>query len=101
MLNIRDDSEMQHKKAKQLKIEVAGTGRTLPLSLLVEGERGRVSSIEVQGSIRRRLLDLGLIEGTQVVCLHRSVRGDPIAYSIRGAAIALRLEDSSRISVLV
>jgi Fe2+ transport system protein A len=43
--------------------------------------------------MRRRLLDIGLIENTCVECLGRSPCGDPAAYLIRGAVIALRSED--------
>ena len=44
-----------------------------------------------------RLQDIGLIEGTEVLCLQKSPSGDPVAYLIRGAVIALRGEDSSKI----
>ena len=54
---------------------------------------------QIDGSMRRRLQDLGLIEGTRVECLQRSPSGDPTAYLIRGAVIALREEDSSKIIV--
>lgn len=47
--------------------------------------------------MRRRLQDIGLIEGTEVLCLQKSPSGDPVAYLIRGAVIALRGEDSSKI----
>ena len=45
------------------------------------------------------LLDLGLVEGTQVRCLQKSPAGDPIAYDIRGAVIALRSDDSKFVIV--
>ena len=45
------------------------------------------------GSIRRRLLDIGLVEDTEVECLGQSPLGDPCAYLIRGAVIAIRSED--------
>lgn len=59
----------------------------------------RVKQLLSTGSMRRRLLDLGLIEGTNVVRLHQSPCGDPVAYLIRGSVIALRSEDSSNIIV--
>ena len=59
----------------------------------------RVSRLLSSGSMRRRLLDIGLIEGTDVECLQRSPAGDPVAYLIRGAVIALRAEDASQILV--
>ena len=49
--------------------------------------------------MRRRLQDIGLIEGTNITCLQKSPTGDPVAYLIRGAVIALRSEDSSQVVV--
>ena len=64
---------------------------------LKEGERARI--LVVQGSMCRRLQDIGLIEGTEVECVQKVPQGDPVAYRIRGALIALRSEDSSNILV--
>ena len=69
------------------------------LSRLDPGQRARILSIRVDGAMRRRLLDLGLIEGTEVLCLGRSPMGDPSAYLIRGAVLAIRARDSSQILV--
>ena len=44
--------------------------------------------------MRRRLLDIGLIPGTRVTCTAVSPAGDPAAYLIRGAVIALRGRDA-------
>ena len=63
------------------------------------GTKCTVISLTAQGSIRRRFLDLGLISGTQVEALQQSPSGNPIAYLIRGAVIALRSEDASKILV--
>ena len=71
----------------------------ITLHSLKEGSRARVLSLLSEGSMRRRLQDIGLIEGTPVLCLQRSPSGDPIAYLIRGAVIALRSEDSSKVIV--
>lgn len=60
----------------------------------------RVKALHLSGAIRQRLLDLGLIEGTPVECIGRSPAGDPTAYLIRGAVIALRGVDSQRIEVI-
>ena len=64
-----------------------------------EGASATVTKLLNDGSMRRRLQDMGLIEGTSVLCLQRSPSGDPIAYLIRGAVIALREEDSSKVLV--
>jgi DtxR family Mn-dependent transcriptional regulator len=59
---------------------------------LAHGEAGRVADISpaCQGSRRRRLLDLGVVPGTEIVPELVSVGGDPVAYRIRGALVALR-----------
>jgi len=66
---------------------------------LKQGQKAKVKSILSTGSIRRRLQDIGLIEGTEVECLQKSPAGDPVAFLIRGAVIALRSEDSSKVLV--
>lgn len=67
------------------------------LSELRPGQRGIVSGLLSQGGMRRRLMDVGLIERTEVECLGRSPGGDPAAYLIRGAVIALRRSDCAEI----
>jgi len=69
------------------------------LADLKEGESAYIKEINISGAMRRRLRDLGLITGTRVKCSFKSPCGDPVAYIIRGAVIALRSEDSRRISV--
>lgn len=69
------------------------------LADLMIGETARVSIILSCGAMRRRLQDLGIIEGTNIECLHKCPWGDPVAFLIRGAAIALRCEDSRNILV--
>lgn len=69
------------------------------LKSLKVGSRAIVKELAVKGNMRRRLQDIGLIEGTPVLCVQRSPSGDPIAYMIRGAVIALRSEDSENIIV--
>lgn len=69
------------------------------LNRLSEGQRGRVVSLRSEGSMRRRLQDIGLVEGTEVECVLKSPGGDPVAYEIRGALIALRAEDSRQVVI--
>ena len=70
-----------------------------PLSALADGEQARVSVLHLRGDMRRRVQDLGLINGTRVTCVRRALSGDPIAYRIRGAVIALRKGDAVQIEV--
>lgn len=63
------------------------------------GDVVKIKEIKTLGSMRRRLQDIGLIEGTPVECVHVGPGGDPVAYLIRGAVIAIRNEDSAKILV--
>ena len=67
------------------------------LHAFTPGQRGRVAELTAAGIQRRRMLDLGLVEGTQVEAVHKSPAGDPVAYLVRGALIALRDEDAGRV----
>ncbi len=52
-----------------------------------------------QGIQRRRLLDLGVVPGTRVRSELASASGDPTAYEIRGALIALRRDQQRWVRV--
>lgn len=64
-------------------------------------ERGRVVRISpaCRGLERRRLMDLGVIPGTVIEMETRSPGGDPTAYRIRGALIALRRKSAEHIMI--
>lgn len=63
------------------------------------GAAGVVIELALRGAERRRLLDLGLVPGTVVVAEMRSPLGDPVAYRVRGASVALRREQARQIRI--
>lgn len=67
---------------------------TLPL-----GKMAVVSDLTASGTERRRMLDLGLVRGASVEALHKSPAGDPTAYYVMGAVIALRGDDARKILI--
>ncbi|MCU0621858.1 MAG: metal-dependent transcriptional regulator [Gemmatimonadales bacterium] len=71
------------------------------LAAIRPGEAGRVRRISAacQGPQRRRLLDLGVVPGTVIAAEFASAAGDPVAYRVRGALIALRREHADWIQV--
>lgn len=71
------------------------------LSDLAPGERGRVIGISggCRGAERRRLMDLGVVPGTVIEAAFASPAGEPMAYVIRGALIALRDHQAARIRI--
>ncbi len=72
---------------------------TFSLNNLPIGQKGIVADLLSNGTERRRMLDLGVVQGTTIEALQKSPSGDPIAYFIRGAVIALRDEDADKIKV--
>lgn len=67
---------------------------------LVNGEKGdliQITSLNLDGVMRRRLLDLGFVAGAIVEVIRKSPLGDPIAFRVSQTTIALRKEESSQI----
>lgn len=60
----------------------------------------RITAVHNQGAERRRIYDLGLTPGTLVYVETRSPLGDPTAYRVRDALIALRSEQARQIAVV-
>lgn len=73
--------------------EVNSIAQTVLSSLRV-GDSCTVRRLDSHGSMRQRLGELGFVGGTRVTCLHRSFLGDPAAYLVKGAVIALRDSDA-------
>lgn len=73
--------------------------KIMPLHMLPLGSKARIKALISDGTVRRRMLDLGLILDTKIEALRKSPSGDPVAYEIRGAVIALRSEEAAKIMV--
>ncbi len=62
-------------------------------------QTAQIRSLTASGTTRRRLLDLGLVEGTLILCVGKSPSGDPAAFLIRGAVIAIRATDGEQVLI--
>ncbi len=69
------------------------------LSDLNVGDRALVYKFMSGSAMRQRFLDIGLTPDTLVECVGKSPAGDPKAYLIRGAVIAIRDEDAALILI--
>ncbi len=91
--------------ARNLTVEAVAAAEHDPdverLDALRLGESAEVVRLAatVQGPSRRRLLDLGVVPGTTIRAELSSAAGDPVAYRIRGAVIALRRVQAHEILV--
>ena len=72
-----------------------------PLTELKRGEKGRIVKIGGGGGIRRRLLDMGLVSGSEVKMERVAPLGDPIEIKVKGYNLSLRKEEASSIQVEV
>lgn len=69
------------------------------LSELSCGEYGVITALHTPEELRRRLQEVGFITGATVYCIMRSPLGDPAAYRICGATIALRDSDAVTVEI--
>ncbi len=73
--------------------------KIIPLCDTAPGNKCRIIEVISKGKKRNRLLDLGLIKNNEIDVLYSSPFGNPVAYYVQGAVIALRREDACEITV--
>ena len=61
------------------------------------GQKCQINDILINDALRRRLIDIGLIPSVMIECVGESPLGDPKAFLIQGAVIALRKEICEKI----
>jgi Fe2+ transport system protein FeoA len=72
---------------------------SLTLDQLEIGKQAIVTRLTCSGANRRRLMDLGILPGTRLQAELKSPLGDPIAYRVRDALIALRRDQARQIEI--
>jgi DtxR family Mn-dependent transcriptional regulator len=73
--------------------------QSVPLGELSAGEHGIVDEIDESGKTLRRLLDIGVVPGSDIEVIRTAPLGDPIELRVRGALITLRQHEANRIWV--
>lgn len=69
------------------------------LNELKIGEGGVVISIGSSGALRRRIIDMGITPGAQVVMRKAAPLGDPIEINVRGYELSIRKSEAEQILV--
>ncbi len=72
---------------------------SLTLDQLAIGKEAIVTRLVCTGASRRRLMDLGILPGTHLAADFASPLGDPVAYRVRDALIALRRAQARQIEI--
>ncbi len=69
------------------------------LHALKPKETGKVLQINCGGSLRQRLLDMGIVPGVSVEVVKVAPLGDPIDIKVKGYHLSLRKEEAAQISI--
>ena len=68
-----------------------------PLADAQPGKKNVIAVMAVSSVLQARLREMGVIEGTEIVCIQTSFFGDPRIYRVRGTHLCLRREEACRI----
>ncbi|WP_053954835.1 FeoA family protein [Inediibacterium massiliense] len=60
-------------------------------------ESGKILKILGVGPTKRRLMDMGVVAGTEIYVEKKAPLGDPIEVKVRGYNLTLRKEDAKNI----
>ncbi len=74
---------------------------TKQLNEFAVGEKGVVKSVSGEGRLRRRLFDMGVTPGAEVLLRKKAPLGDPIEITIRGYELTLRKTEAELVAMEV
>ena len=63
------------------------------------GETVKVVKLHGEGPVKRRIMDMGITKGTEVLIRKVAPLGDPIEINVRGYELSLRRADAELIEV--
>ena len=69
------------------------------LKELRPGEKGKITKVSGEGLIRRRILDMGVIPGSEIEMQRVAPLGDPVEVKIKGYCLSLRKNEAANIYV--
>lgn len=71
------------------------------LNVFLVGESGIVKKIEGEGKIRKRLLDMGITPGAEILLRKKAPLGDPLEVTLRGYELTLRKSEAGLVTLEV
>lgn len=69
------------------------------LSDLLPAQRGRIHEVKGANTLRRRLLDMGVVPGAEIEVVRVAPLGDPVEYRLRGYRLSLRRSEAAHVVV--
>ncbi len=71
----------------------------MTLRELKPGQHAKVTSISTTGTMKRRIMDMGVTPGVQIKVIKMAPLGDPIEVNVRGYELSLRKDEAAQIVV--
>lgn len=65
------------------------------------GEHGVVKNVVGEGKIKRRLFDMGITPGAEILLRKKAPLGDPIEVTVRGYELTLRKTEAACVNMNV
>ena len=69
------------------------------LDQLAPGSSGKVSRLNGDGAVKRRIMDMGITKGVEVSVRKIAPLGDPIELNVRGYELSIRKEEAAKIEL--
>lgn len=89
------------KEETKMQVKKETTVQQVPLNTLKVGQRGIVVHVGSKGPVKRRMMDMGLVPGSEVSALRVAPLGDPIEFTVKGYSLSLRKTEAQEIKVEV
>ncbi len=91
----------KEEEVSEMQPEIKTSVRQIPLHKLKAGQRGLVVRVGGKGAARRRMMDMGLVPGSEVEIVRVAPLGDPIEFTVKGYSLSLRKSEAKLIEVEV
>ena len=69
------------------------------LNDLRPGEKARITKVLAKGTVRRKLMDMGMVPGSEIEVVRTAPLGDPIEFRIKGYSLSMRKQEAANIVV--
>lgn len=69
------------------------------LNDLRPGEKARIIKVLAKGTVRRKLMDMGMVPGSEIEVVRTAPLGDPIEFRIKGYSLSMRKQEAVNIVV--
>lgn len=69
------------------------------LNDLQPGEKARILKVLAKGTVRRKLMDMGMVPGSEIEVVRTAPLGDPIEFRIKGYSLSMRKQEAVNIVV--